>query len=101
MQIPRPQKGEPPARALCGFRLLLGSALAPRALSVLQIIQQQTDVYQLQGDQIRPLRFFFPVMKLVPASQAGNLLPELFPNMVLLAKPDVICFLDSQEVCLH
>lgn len=41
--------------------------------------------------EIRPLWiffFFFSVIKLAPASQTGNLLPELFSNMVLLAKPD-------------
>lgn len=33
--------------------------------------------------------FFFSVIKLASASQIGNLLPELFSNMVLLAKSDV------------
>lgn len=32
--------------------------------------------------------FFFSLIKLAPASQTGNLLPELFSNMVLLAKAD-------------
>ena len=41
------------------------------------------------GDQAISIFFFFSVIKLVSASQIGNLLPELFSNMVLLAKSDV------------
>lgn len=47
-----------------------------------------SDVYQLQGDQAIVKFFFFSLIKLAPASQTGNLLPELFSNMVLLAKAD-------------
>lgn len=49
-----------------------------------------SDVYQAQGDQAIVIFFFFsPCIKLAPASQTGNLLPELFSNMVVLVKPDV------------
>ena len=40
-------------------------------------------------DQAILIFFFFSVIKLASASQIGNLLPELFSNTVLLAKPDV------------
>lgn len=44
----------------------------------------------LPSSEIKPFRFFFfSVIKVASASQIGNLLPELFSNMVLLAKSDV------------
>lgn len=46
-------------------------------------------VWCLPSTEIKPFRFFFSVIKLASASQIGNLLPELFSNTVLLAKPDV------------
>lgn len=46
------------------------------------------EVYQLQGDRAIVNFFFFSVIKPAPASQTGNLLPQLFSNMVLLAEPD-------------
>lgn len=51
------------------------------------------EVYQFQGDEVIVNYFFCFVIKLVLVSQIGNLLFELFFNMVLLVKLDVSVFL--------
>lgn len=58
------------------------------------------DVYQLYWDQAI-VKFFFPIVKLVPASQTGNLLPELFSNMNFTGKTRCECFRDFLGDCLH
>lgn len=67
-----------------------GATWAPRsAVICLDHLIADSEVYQLQGDEAIVNYFFCSVIKPAPASQTGNLLPELFSNMVLLAKPDV------------